>query len=79
MLRHIPKPLNPGRFERHIWVQPPRHGPVNDGLLLLVQQFNEPPLGFEEAVDAEVQVADEADNGFLFFGGGTAKAGSDAS
>jgi hypothetical protein len=43
-------------------------GAVDDGLLLLLQQLDQPLLGADEAPDLAVGVIEEADDGCLFGG-----------
>jgi hypothetical protein len=62
MLRHIAEPADTGRLEAYIKVEAASHGPVDDDLFLLVQQFDQPPLSTDEAVDAVVGVDEEGDN-----------------
>ena len=38
MRRHVAEPLDAGGLEADVGVQPPCDGPVDDGLLLLLQQ-----------------------------------------
>ena len=45
-----------------------RHGAVDDGLLLLVQQPNQLPLGADEGVDLPVRVVQKSHDGRLFVG-----------
>jgi hypothetical protein len=45
MLRHVAEPLDAGGLEADVGVKAAGDGPVDDGLLLLLQQRNEPPLG----------------------------------
>ena len=59
MRRHIAKPVDAGGFEADIGVEAARHGSVDDDLLLLVQQFDQPPLRADEAVDAVLEVCEE--------------------
>ena len=38
MLRHLPQPLNTGRFKRNIRIKTTSNGTMNNDLLLLFQQ-----------------------------------------
>ena len=66
MLRHVAEPLDAGGLEADVGVEAPGDGPVDDGLLLLLQQRNELPLGGDVAADAPVRVVQVADDGGLF-------------
>ena len=65
MLRHVPQPLDAGGLETNVGVEAAGDGPVDDGLLLLLQQRNELPLGADVAPDAPVHVVQVADDGGL--------------
>ena len=66
MLRHIAEPLDARGFEAHVGVEAAGDGPVDDGLLLLLQQRDELPLGGDMAPDAPVHVVQVPDHGALF-------------
>ena len=66
MGRNLPQPLDARRPQGYVRVEAARHGPVDDGLLLLVQQGDELALGADGAVDAAVDVVEEAGDGVLF-------------
>src|SRR5665648_950993 len=66
MFRHIAKPFDAGRLEFDIGIEAACHCLMNDGLLLLVQQLDEPPLGVDEMVDAAVLCSEILDDGGLF-------------
>ena len=73
MRRYIPQPFDTGGLVGRVGpagadVDPARHGLVDDGLLLLLQQHNQLLLGADVALDAPVDVIEEADNGCLFGG-----------
>ena len=70
MLRHLPQPLHPGVLVGRIGlagsdIDLARDGLVDDGLLLLLQQLDQPFLGADVALYAPVGVAEEADDGRL--------------
>ena len=65
MFRHVSKPLDARGLEADVGVKAAGDGPVNDGLLLLLQQRNERPLGTGVAADAVVHVVEVADDGDL--------------
>lgn len=65
MLRHIPQPLYARGLERHVGIKPPRHGLMDDGLLLLLKQLDELLFGADIAFDALVCVPEELDDGGL--------------
>ena len=44
MLRHIPQPIDAGRFQGGVGVQAPGDGVGDDGLALFFQQLHQPPL-----------------------------------
>ena len=67
MLRYVSEPVDAGGFERDIRVEAAGHGPVDDDLLLLVQELDQPPLGADESVDATIESFDEADDSLLLF------------
>src|SRR5882724_10488587 len=69
MLRHIADPVDAGGLEAHVWIEATGHGPMDDHLLLLVQQLDQPPLGADEAIDAVVEVGKEANDAILLFPG----------
>ena len=61
MRRHIPQPLDAGGLVGRVGlagadVDPARDGPVDDGLLLLLQQRNQLLLGADVAPDTLVGV-----------------------
>ena len=66
MLRNIAQPLDPGGLEADVGVEAAGDGPVDNGLLLLLQQGDELSLGADVAADAAVGVAQVADDGGLF-------------
>ena len=66
MFRYIPEPSDPGGFEADVGVEAARHGLLDDGLLLLVQELNQPPLARNKALDAPVSMVEKAyDSGLL--------------
>ena len=76
MLRHVAKPLDAGGLESDVGVEAAGDGLVDDGLPLLLQQRDEPPLGGDVAPDAPVHVVQVADDGGLFWEGGEGKVGA---
>ena len=65
MLRYVPQPLDAGGLEADAGVKAPRDGLADDGLLLLLQQRDEFPLGAHVPPDAPVHVVQVADDGGL--------------
>ena len=63
MRRHITEPLDTGGLETDVGVEAAGDGLVDDGLLLLGQQFDQPLLGADVAPDAAVGVVEVADDG----------------
>ncbi len=51
MLRNISNPFHAAGLELDLGIKPPGHGLVDDVLLLLLEQFDEPPLIADEFVD----------------------------
>ena len=70
MLRNVAEPLDAGGFEADVGVEATGDGPVDDGLLLLLQQRNELPLGADVPPDAPVYVVQVPHDGGLFWEGG---------
>ena len=66
MLRHIPQPRHSRRLEPHVRIKATRHRLLDDGLLLLVEQRDQPLLGAYIAADAAVGVVEVTDDGGLF-------------
>ena len=66
MLRNIAEPWNARRFEADVRVEATGHGPVDDGLFLLVQQRDQLLLRPDVALDPAVGVVEESDDGNLF-------------
>ena len=56
MRRHVPQPLDAGGLERDAGVKAAGDGPADDGLPLLRQQRDEPPLGAHVPPEAPVHV-----------------------
>ena len=50
MRRDVAEPVHAGGLRRGVRVEPARDGPLDDGLLLLGQQRDEPLLGLDEPV-----------------------------
>ena len=65
MLRHVAEPLDAGGLEADVGVEAAGDGLADDGLLLLLQQRDELPLGADVAPDAPVDVVQVADDGGL--------------
>ena len=68
MLRNVAEPGDAGGLEGDVGVEAAGDGAVDDGLLLLVQQPNQLPLGADEAVDLPVRVVQKPHDGRLFVG-----------
>ena len=68
MLRDVAEPGDAGGLEGDVGVEAAGDGAVDDGLLLLVQQPNQLPLGADEAVDLPVRVVQKPHDGRLFVG-----------
>ena len=71
MLRHVPEPLHAGGLVGRVGlagagVLLARHGLVDEGLLLLLQQRDQRLLGADIAPDAPMGVVEESDDGGLF-------------
>ena len=71
MIRHLTKPLHSGILVDWIGlsgsdIDLARHGLVDDGLLLLLQQLDQPFLGPDVAPDAPVGEVEVAHDGDLF-------------
>lgn len=47
MLRNIAEPVDAGGLEADIRIKPPRHRPMDDGLLLLLKERDEFLLGLD--------------------------------
>lgn len=65
MRRHIAKPLHAGRLERDVRLEPAGDGAVDDGLLLLVEERDQPALRLDGAADAAIGEIEESDDGGL--------------
>lgn len=68
MCRNIPDPGVAGGFEVGVRVETTGDGTVDNGLLLLVQQSNQFPLGTDKAVDFPIRVVQKSHDGGLFVG-----------
>ncbi len=68
MLRDVAEPLDARGFEATVGVEAAGDGAVDDGLLLLLQQFDQLLLGADVAPDPPVHVVEEADDCGLFTG-----------
>ncbi len=68
MLRDISQPLDFRRLAPDVRIETTGNRPVDDNLLLLVQQRNNLPLGLDGPIDASVDVIEEAHDGGLFVG-----------
>ena len=66
MRRDVAEPGDAGGLEWDVGVEAAGDGAVDDGLLLLVQQPNQLPLGADEAVDLPVRVVQKPHDGRLF-------------
>ena len=56
MRRDIAEPVDAGGFEGHVRIEAAGDGLVDDRLLLLVQQLDQPPFGPDEAIDAAIEL-----------------------
>ena len=65
MRRHVTEPLYARWLERDIGVETEGDGLVDDRLLLLTQQFDQPLFGADVALDSAVGVVEIADDGGL--------------
>src|SRR3990167_4238841 len=66
MLRNIPQPGDAGRLELDGGVNATRDGAVDDGLLLLGQQCNDPTLGPNRPLQPTVRPVQKPPDGELF-------------
>ena len=66
MLRHVAEPFDAGGLEADAGVEAASDGTVDDGLLLLLQQFDQFLLGEDVAPDAPICVVEKSDDGGLF-------------
>jgi len=66
VLRNIPQPVNTGRFETNIGINPPGNRLVDDYTLLLLQQRDEPLLSGNKIVDQTGFVVKEISDSGLF-------------
>ena len=64
------EPLDAGGLEADVRVEAAGDGPVDDGLLLLLQELDQLLLGADVAPDPPVRVVEEPDDGGLFGEGG---------
>src|SRR5262245_15688858 len=67
MLRHILQPLHAGGLEADVGIEAAGDGAVDDGLLLLLQQFDQPLFGPDVPPNPPLRVVEEADDGGLLF------------
>ena len=67
MLRNISDPFHTAGFELDVRIKPPGHGLVDDVLLLLLEQFDEPPLVADEFVDVGRFPVKKTGDPILFF------------
>ena len=67
MLRNFPDPFHAAGLELDFGIEPPGHGLVDDVLLLLLEQFDEPPLVADEFVSPCRERIDKSKNLLLFF------------
>lgn len=66
MLRNITKPGDSGGFEGGVGVEAASDGAVDDGLLLLVQQPNQLPLGPNKPINLPIRMIQKPHDGGLF-------------
>ena len=69
MHRDVAEPGDAGGLEGDVGVEAAGDGAVDDGLLLLIQQPNQLPLGADPAVDLPVRVVQKPHDGRLFVQG----------
>ena len=67
MLRNISHPVDERGFEGGVGVETAGDGPVDDGLLLLVQHLDQSPPIMDEAGDLAVHRVEVAYYAILFF------------
>ena len=67
MLRNISDPFHAAGLELDLGIKPPGHGLVDDVLLLLLEQFDEPPLVADELVELCGFISHEPRNCLLLF------------
>ena len=67
MLRNIPDPFHAAGLEIDLGIKAPGHGLVDDVLLLLLEQFDEPPLVADEFVGLCCKRINISKNLLLFF------------
>lgn len=65
MRRHVAEPLHAGGLERDTEIEPAGDGAVDDVLLLLVEERDQPALSTDGAADAGIGVLEEPDDGGL--------------
>ena len=66
MRRDIAEPIDTRGLEWNVGVETTGNGLVDDGLLLFGQQFDQPLLGTDVALNTAVDVVEVADDGGLF-------------
>ncbi len=62
----VAEPVYAGRLAGRVGVKADGDGAVNDGLFLLVQEFDQAAFGFDETVYAVVSVFEKTYNSVLF-------------
>src|ERR1017187_7036364 len=65
MLRDVAEPGDAGGFEGDVWIQTPRDGAVDDGLLLLVEQRHQLLLRSNRPLNPPVCVVKETHDSIL--------------
>ena len=66
MQRNLPQPVDARLLERHVGIKAAGHGLLNEGLLLLLEQLDEPLLRADIASRHPVNVGEEGGDGALF-------------
>ncbi|MBN1955862.1 MAG: hypothetical protein JW900_12555 [Anaerolineae bacterium] len=66
MCRNLPQPLDARILERHVGVEAAGDGLLDERLLLLGEQLDQPSLRADVAAGEAVDVVEEAGNGGLF-------------
>src|SRR5262245_57093413 len=66
---YITEPIDTGVLEADIRVETTGHSPVDDSLLLLVQQLDQPTLGVDKVIYLTAKRVHESSDSGLFFSG----------
>ncbi len=65
MLRYLGQPFEAGGLHGCVGIEAARHGAMDDGLLLFVQEFDQPLLGADEAAEFGCLYSKEAAECYL--------------